>query len=100
MERQKGWGGGFNVILNALKILSQHTSKLPIERSSDRQSPSHPFVLTFERQLTQYSPKRRELVRRLDIPLFLFQIRGIQAELNQGEEESEKRIRKLEAALK
>ena len=28
------------------------------------------------------------------------QIRGIQAELDQGEEESEKRIRKLEAALK
>jgi len=28
------------------------------------------------------------------------QIRGIQAELDQGEEESEKRIRKLETALK
>lgn len=44
--------------------------------------------------------KWREFSGRLDISLFLFQIRGIQAELNQGEEESEKRIRKLEAALK
>jgi len=32
--------------------------------------------------------------------LYEKKIRGIQAELDQGEEESEKRIRKLETALK